>query len=297
MTGIVAAAGSGPAPGSGKVLVLGGTNFDVIVRAKRFPEEHEKVRGNAYTALPGGSAANTALGLARQGCGVRLVSAVGDDALGRLCLDDLRAGGVDTSLVRVDAATRTSMAIVLSSGTGKRMMTFPGADRDAAFDAVTEADVRDVDHVHAVGEPTAPLARVVGLARRSGRSVSVEWNGRDMSALAAGPGLNLMNADEAARLPGAAPDDAAATARRYARQLSGDVILTLGAGGALWAGPSGEVVHEPTRAVDPVDRTGGGDAFDAGVVAGWLFGEPPSVCLRRGLAAALHVITKIGAHP
>ncbi|WP_311765265.1 PfkB family carbohydrate kinase [Streptomyces zingiberis] len=46
-----------------------------------------------------------------------------------------------------------------------------------------------------------------------------------------------------------------------------------------------------------MDRTGGGDAFDAGVIAGWLRGEPPAVCMRRGLDAARHVITKIGAHP
>ncbi|MFF8918807.1 PfkB family carbohydrate kinase [Streptomyces sp. NPDC015032] len=67
--------------------------------------------------------------------------------------------------------------------------------------------------------------------------------------------------------------------------------------GALWAAASGTVVHEPTTTVEPVDRTGGGDAFNAGVIAGRLFGEPPPACLRRGLDAALHVITKIGAHP
>ncbi|MFE7460494.1 carbohydrate kinase family protein [Streptomyces sp. NPDC057554] len=283
--------------GAKRVLVLGGTNFDIIVQAENFPEEHEKMRGDACAARPGGSAANTALGLVRQGCEVRLVSAVGDDALGRLCLDDLLDGGVDTSLVRVDTAKRTSMAIVISSGTGKRMMTFPGADRDPAFGAVTEADVRAVDHVHVVGVPTPRLGHVVALARGVGRTVSVEWNGRDMSGLAKGPGLNLMNADEAARLPGALPGDPAGTARRYAERLSGEVILTQGSGGALWASPSGALVCEPTTAVEPVDRTGGGDAFNAGVVAGWLFGEPPSACMRRGLDAALHVITKIGAHP
>ncbi|MFH9687233.1 carbohydrate kinase family protein [Streptomyces sp. NPDC017413] len=283
--------------GEKRVLVLGGTNFDIIVQAEDFPQEHEKVRGEACAARPGGSAANTALGLARQGCEVRLVSAVGDDALGRLCLDDLRDGGVDTALMRVDTSSRTSMAIVISSGTGKRMMTFAGADRDQAFRAVTELDMAGVDHVHVVGVPTPELGRVVGLARRTGRTVSVEWNGRDMSELAEGPGLNLMNTDEAGRLPHALPGDAAGTALRYAERLSGEVILTQGAEGALWAAPSGALVREPTTAVEPVDRTGGGDAFNAGVIAGWLSGEPPSRCMRRGLDAALHVITKIGAHP
>ncbi|MEU6980500.1 carbohydrate kinase family protein [Streptomyces sp. NPDC046371] len=280
-----------------RVLVAGGTNFDIIVHAGRLPEEHEKLRGGEYSAQPGGSAANTALGLARQGCEVRLVSAVGDDLLGRVCLEDLRAGGVGTGLIHVEPAARTGMAIVLAAGDGKRMMTFPGADRDAAIASVTADDVRGVDHVHLVGEPRPALARLASLAREAGRSVSVEWNGRDMGASLGRGALNFMNADEAARLPDAVPGDPEGTALRYAAALSGHVILTLGPSGALWASPDGRVVTEPTVAVRPVDRTGGGDAFDAGFLAGWLSGEDPASCLRRGLDAALHVITKIGAQP
>ncbi|WP_234425888.1 carbohydrate kinase family protein [Streptomyces kebangsaanensis] len=280
-----------------RVLVVGGTNFDVIAQADRLPVEHEKLRGEACSVAPGGAGANTAAGLAREGCSVRLVSAVGDDAAGVMCLEALRGCGVDTSLVRMEAGSRTSTAVVLSTGGGKRMMTFPGADRGPAFETVTGDDVRGSDHVHVVGEPTPALKRIVDLAHEAGCSVSVEWNGRDMSALAVGAALNFMNADEAARLPRAVPFDTATTARRYAALVSGDVIVTMGPEGALWATAGGKVLHEPTRQVDPVDRTGGGDAFDAGVIAGRLNGDPPKVCMRRGLDAALHVLGRIGAHP
>jgi ribokinase len=284
--------------GQKRVLVVGGTNFDVIARADRLPTEHEKLRGSECRVLPGGAASNTAVGLVRQGCSVRLVSAVGDDTAGSMCLEVLRASGVDTSLVQVQAGARTSMAVVLSSAGGKRMLTFAGADRGLAFDAVTEDDVRGADHAHVVGEPTTALVRVVELAHRVGRSVSVEWNGRDMSTLARRASLNFMNADEAARLPYAdGTSDPAGTARRTAAAVKGDVIVTMGAGGAVWAASDGELFHEPTVPVVPVDRTGGGDAFDAGVVAGWLHGEPPTACMQRGLDAALHVIQKVGAHP
>ncbi|WP_079049301.1 carbohydrate kinase family protein [Streptomyces torulosus] len=280
-----------------RVLVVGGTNFDIIAQSDRVPAEHEKLRGNACTTLPGGAAANTAVGLVHQGCLVRLVSAVGDDTAGAMCLEVLRARGIDTSLVRVQAGARTSMAIVIASPDSKRMLTFQGADRDLAFSAVTEEDVRGSDHVHVVGDPTPALQRVVGLAQQTGCGVSVEWNGRDMSALAPKRSLNFMNADEAARLPLAHGPDVTSTARRYAELVSGDVIVTLGAEGALWATADGELFHQPTVPVEPVDRTGGGDAFDAGVIAGRLKGEPAAACLRRGLDAALQVITKVGAHP
>ncbi|MGW7246264.1 carbohydrate kinase family protein [Streptomyces decoyicus] len=287
----------GRTPAAQRVLVVGSTNFDIIVQTERFPEEHEKLRGGTCWASPGGSAANTALGLAHHGCAVTLVSAVGDDALGRVCLDDLRAGGVDTSLTRIAPATRTGMAIVFSSGAGKRMMTFAGADRDAAIDAVTADEILALDHVHVVGDITPPLTRLVALTLRLGRSVSVEWNGRDMSSLAGPATLNLMNADEMRNLPGAAAHDPAVTAQRYAEALSAEVIVTLGPDGALWASPGRPPLLVPTIPVEPVDRTGGGDAFNAGVIAARLSGAPPTECLRRGLDAAVHVITKRGAHP
>ncbi|WP_246574527.1 carbohydrate kinase family protein [Streptomyces genisteinicus] len=284
--------------GTKRVIVVGGVNFDVIAQAGRLPAEHEKLRGEQCCVLPGGAASNTAVGLVRQGCSVRLVSAVGDDTAGAMCLDVLDGSGVDTSLVRVQAGARTSMAVVVSSGGAKRMLTFAGADRGLAFDALTEEDLRAADHLHVVGEPTPALARVVHLAHRAGRTVSVEWNGRDMSPLARGAALSFMNADEAARLPqsrGASTTDE--TARRIAGLVSGDVIVTRGAEGAVWATAGGELFHEPTVPVEPLDRTGGGDAFDAGVIAGWLAGEEPGACMRRGLDAALHVIKKLGAHP
>ncbi|MFI8091961.1 carbohydrate kinase family protein [Streptomyces sp. NPDC086080] len=74
-----------------RVLVVGGVNFDVIALADRFPAEHEKLRGMECSVLPGGAASNTAVGLVRQGCSVRLVSAVGDDTAGAICLEVLDA--------------------------------------------------------------------------------------------------------------------------------------------------------------------------------------------------------------
>ncbi|MET9494341.1 carbohydrate kinase family protein [Streptomyces sp. NPDC006552] len=280
-----------------RVLVVGATNFDIIIRSERLPGAHEKLRGGDYCAAPGGSAANTAIGLARAGCAVRLVSAVGNDLPGRLCLDELRAGGVDVSLVHTDGAHRTGMAVVFSDSGGKRMMTFAGADRERALASVTVDDMATADHVHLVGEPSASLARLTDLADRAGCTVSVEWNGRDMTPLGPVPALHFMNADEAARLPGAVAGDPQATARQLAVSVGRHVVLTLGARGALWATPEGALFHEGTRELRPVDRTGGGDAFDAGVIAAWLHGASPVTCLRQGLDAASHVIMKIGAHP
>ncbi|MFF0446217.1 PfkB family carbohydrate kinase [Streptomyces sp. NPDC004609] len=55
-----------------RVLILGSVNVDVIARTGRLPAEHAKPRGKECCVLPGGAASNTAVGLVRQGCSVRL---------------------------------------------------------------------------------------------------------------------------------------------------------------------------------------------------------------------------------
>ena len=85
------------------LLVVGDVNPDVILRGA--PRElafgqAEQLAEGADLGL-GGSAAITACGASRLGLSTAIVGAVGDDAAGRLALDELARRGVDTSSVRV----------------------------------------------------------------------------------------------------------------------------------------------------------------------------------------------------
>lgn len=277
-----------------KVLVAGGINFDIIAPVDRMPIEHEKLRCDEYFITVGGSASNTAKRIVKCGLPAHLLSTIGADAFGDTCLQSLAEAGVDVTRVTRTSDRPTGLAIVFSSKDSKRMITFAGPSRDGSYDAMGENDFIEFAHLHITGEPSDAIARLVDRFAGSGRTVSIEWNGRDMSLLGCKSQLNFMNFDELRRIrPNSsdAPDHAAAT---LANELGQSILVTLGEKGALWATSDGDITWQATTPVDPVDRTGGGDAFDAGVIVAFLQGADKASCLRAGLDAAIIAITTKG---
>src|SRR5205085_5916786 len=82
------------------ILVFGSINIDLLVPVPALPRPGETVLGGDYRLLPGGKGANQALAAGRAGAQVMLAGAVGDDAFASLALANLRADGVDLSLLR-----------------------------------------------------------------------------------------------------------------------------------------------------------------------------------------------------
>src|SRR3972149_4963176 len=79
-----------------EVTGLGAMNLDHLYQVERVVVDGEtEVVG--YQQTPGGSAANTVCALARLGAGAGFLGAVGNDAAGRLLMEDLRQAGVDAS--------------------------------------------------------------------------------------------------------------------------------------------------------------------------------------------------------
>ena len=71
------------------------------------------------------------------------------------------------------------------------------------------------------------------------------------------------------------------------------VAVKRGAAGAL-AGRGSERVHVPGFAVEAIDTTGAGDAFDAGFLAGLLAGEDLAACVQRGNACGALTAVHVG---
>ena len=63
----------------GKILVVGSTNTDMVVRSKRFPAPGETILGGEFFMFPGGKGANQAVAAARLGGEVSFITRVGDD--------------------------------------------------------------------------------------------------------------------------------------------------------------------------------------------------------------------------
>lgn len=283
-------------------LVVAGDVMCDVVAALPGPLAHGSDTPAPIGLLGGGSAANVAAWAAAAGAEVALVARVGDDALGHAAVRALRAGGVRT-LVQTDPARATGTCIVLVHPSGERSMV-PDAGANLALELT---DLPAGRHLHLpayalLREGSRAAARgALALARERGMTVSVDpSSAAPLAAVGAeaflewveGVDLLLPNADEARVLSG--EDDAEAAAVALAGSC--EVVVTLGAAGAVWT-DGREVVRVPAEATEVVDTTGAGDAFAAGLLVARLGGAGPAVALGAGCRLAARAVARAGARP
>lgn len=293
----------------GRVVVVGDVVTDVVaVLAGPLATGSDTSATIRFTG--GGQAANTAAWLAALGVPVTLVAAVGADEEGRARLAELRAAGVDCA-VRTAPGHPTGSVVVLASAGERTMITERGANRRLTAGQVTDAlaGAADAGHLHLSAYPlldaaTRDAARgALAAARGRGLTTSVDAASaaplRQVGAAAflswvRDVDLLLVNTDEAAVLAGGA--DPVTQARTLAATVR-HVVVKCGAAGAVWVGPDGAVTEAAAHPVDVVDVTGAGDAFAAGLLAGWLAGAEPVAALAGAGELGGRAVSTIGARP
>ena len=252
------------------------------------------------TTTPGGAPANVTANLARLGVPARLAGWAGADPLADGLLAELAGGGVETVLAR---RGRTPMATVLVHPDGERTLLSDGGDGGLQPGDVQPAWVSGTAVVHLDGYdllrfPDA-LQAAASLARDAGVPVSVD--------VAAATRIRDHGTGAYLQLLGALRADVLFCNAAEADELG------LAGGLPAWA-PALVLVHRgarPTRVltragseevpVEPLaevrDTTGCGDAFAAGVLAGWRAGAPVVEAVRTGHVAAAVVAGVAGAQP
>jgi ribokinase len=288
------------------VVVVGDLMTDVVAWASG-PLAHASDTPAQITTHPGGGGANVAAWLAACGVPTLLVARAGNDIAGRTAVAELQAEGVQTR-VAIDPIRATGTVVVIVEPTGERTMLPDRAANAALAPADLPVDeLRAATHLHLSGytllDPGSRAAGLVALehAREAGISVSVD----PASAApieAAGPrafldwvanaDMLLPNLEEAMALTGARGPEAAAWALASGGR---DVVITLGAGGALWSDGEQVVRAAAAEAPAPVDSTGAGDAFTAGWLAARLDGAEPAEALAAANELAAGTLRDAGA--
>jgi ribokinase len=285
------------------VVVVGGTNFDYSIRGARLPAAGETVEGDIFHEGPGGKGANQAVGVARLGAKVAIVSRVGIDSRGDALERALTEAEVDCRSLSRDLDLPTGVALIAVDRAGeKQILTAPGANQrlgEAEIEAARELIA--FAKVIVVGLEV-PLA-AVGAALRLGKAAGAK------TVLDPAPPVPL--SEELLRLvdvirPNAAEAEALTNVKvqdaRSAAQC-GRVLLARGVGAAIVpAGPAGNLVVTreeqhllPHLRVETVDATGAGDAFIAGLAAALAEGRSLVDAVSVGTAAAAFSTTRLGA--
>jgi 5-dehydro-2-deoxygluconokinase len=269
-----------------------------------------------FEAHLGGSSANIAVALVRQGCRAALLTRVSDDAVGRFCLAQLDAYGVDRTHVRAEGGeARNSLAVVETRAENCQSVIY----RNGAADfAMTTPDVEAVDYTGFSGlvttgtvlaaEPSRSAAfRAFDLARAAGVPLILDldyrpysWPSQAVAAKICGKAAGLCdivvgNDVEFGVLAGH-PDHGLTAARGLIDRGAQIVVYKMGEKGAVTITREGEIVTGiyPIKALKP---TGAGDSFLGTFLAGLADGLPVGPAVLRGSAAAAMVVARVGCAP
>jgi ribokinase len=281
---------------AGDVFVIGSINVDLVVRAGTLPSPGETVTGGTFERHGGGKSANQAVAAARAGAAVRMIGAVGEDELGEEAVAQLAAEGIDVSgVARLDAPTGVALIAVDAAGENQ-IAVASGANAELAAAHVEAALEAATSGVALLGLEVPDAAVLAGARAARGAGLTVVINpaparplGDELLALAP---ILTPNRGEAATLSG--EDDAEAAARALSAQTGAPVVVTVGSDGALLV--SGDAVERvPAPAVEAVDTTGAGDAFNGALAAALAGGAPLPEAVREAVAVAAESVRRPGA--
>ncbi len=305
---------------SGRVVVVGSVNVDLVVRAARLPVPGETVTGGVFERHDGGKGANQAVAAARLGRPTLFVGAVGDDAFGEDARHALAHAGVDTSAVRTIPAASTGVALILVDEHGENLIVVASGangrlDIGTVRDALGRLGPLNGDVVLVSHEiPTATARAALRLGREAGGRTILNpapalGLDRDTFGLAdiITPNRNelaVLSAAETKRTGRRSIGDDPARLARALLETNAEgsgvreaVIVTLGEHGALLvrADAPEAPVQLPVHQVEPIDTTGAGDAFNGALAAALAEGRDLEEAARWAIVAGGLATTKAGA--
>jgi sugar/nucleoside kinase (ribokinase family) len=261
--------------------------------------------------ISGGSAGNTAAGLAMLGAKAGFVGQVASDQLGEVYRHDITSLGIEFTTPALEGSVPTARCLVLVTPDAQRTMnTFLGAAQALTVDALDEEQVRCAAIVYLEGylwDPEAPRAameRAIDVARAAGNKVAftlsdsfcVDRHRDGFNALIDSGRLDILFANEAEIVSLTGKPDFESAVASAAKRVPLLVVTRSEHGAVAVAGEErAQVPAEPVEAV--VDTTGAGDLFAAGFLAGLSQKRSLRDCLRMGAIAAAEVISHYGARP
>lgn len=287
-----------------KVVTMGVHVLDVLVRpVEAIPEGQGATLVEDIRMTAAGTAAGTALTLAKLGARVRTAGAIGTDPTGDLLVQLLNKAGIDTELLvrRVDTSTSATVLPIRPNG-DRPTLHLLGANITYGLDDVPWDAVAEATHLHLGGPEligAEVAARILAHAKEHGVVTSVDLLAPgelgtfdQIEPLLPHVDYLLPNDDQVLGFSG--EEDLLTGARKLVAAGAGLVAVTRGADGALLVSADGtETV--PAFEIDVVDTTGCGDAFSAGFLRGISLDRTARESAVLGCAAAALVAQGLGS--
>jgi ribokinase len=277
------------------IHVIGNAAVDSLIRVDRLPRPGETIVALGASEDLGGKGANQAVAAARCGVNVRLVAAIGDDALAERIRSSLAREGVLTDGVATSRYGTDRCVITVDRNGENTILSLIDAARH--FDPVAETRIESWiapgDLVVMQGNLRPDVTRdCLALARSKGATTVLnpsptyavqdyDWTLVD---------LVLLNRGEAVELAGGEAEEAA---HELCKRVAGAVVLTLGADGAAFFSAD-DTFCVPAPQVNAIDTVGAGDVFCGVLVAANALGRNWKDALAAAVEAASISVTRKG---
>jgi len=295
-----------------EVVGLGALNIDHLYQVDCILEDGETVAKESGL-FPGGSAANTAYGLAKLGVSTGFIGAVGDDAEGKLLRQDFQKVGVDISQIKMKPRAKTGSVLCLSDKLGRRSLyVLPGANNLLTIDDLdlTYINRARILHLSSFADDKQ-LTMLLELMDKLGSSIKISFapgalyaskGFKALTPILARTHVLFINQSEIRQLSG---EDVTTGAEKCLKQGCHIIVVTLGKGAGYKTALAtsyirdieNEYMVEPSNKsiIAALDTTGAGDAFAGGFLYGLLKEKSLEECGHLGDIAARFSTIKIGA--
>lgn len=251
----------------------------------------------------GGGATNAAVTFARQGLRPACICRVGNEESGHDVVRGLRNEGVSTEFVQHDKKARTAYSTILTTKKGERVILVQrGASDHISWEDIPVRKLRTKwIYISSVAGNIGLLRKVMHVAQQ--RNIRVAFNPggtelmkgmRVLSSLLKKVDVLLLNSEEGARLTGMPLSDEDKIFKKLDAAVRGIVVMTRGPKGV--AVSDGKNLWQAGIPKSPiVGRTGAGDAFGSGFIAGLLRKKDIAYAIQLGTANATSVIQHLSA--
>lgn len=311
------------------IITIGGATRDItfltdkgrVVETPENPTEQRllgfeygaKIRSEDVRTNFGSGACNAAASLAKIGLDVAVCTRVGDDDEGRSILENMASRGVDTGLIQKDENKNTGFAfIVINEGGGGERVIF--VHKGAATNLeIREEDIAGAGWVYLsalCGDWEEQLEKILEAVRDNG--IKLVWNPGE-TEIAAGrkklekmleateifivnkdEAIELITGDSNTRIDAEKVDNPAELAKILKSWGPQTVVVTDGKNGACLCSGT-EIFQVPAFIGKQIDTTGAGDAFGAGLLAGYVISGNFDTALKFGILNSAGTVSDYGA--
>ncbi|MCP3927977.1 MAG: ribokinase [Bacteroidetes bacterium] len=288
-----------------KIVVIGSSNVDLIMKMERIPQIGETVTGGKFSQVFGGKGANQAVAAARAGGEVHFISCLGNDAFGPDILENFKKDNIHTEYVFTDLETPTGTALIMIDQQGRNCISVASG----ANYRLTESHIQKALPVIKKASIIVLQCEIHPETLKSILNISDKLGKEVMLNLAPAIPLEdkylnkvswlIVNETEAALLSGEKVNNLSSAmhaASLLLPKVKNGIIVTLGIDGSFVLSKDLQA-RVPVHKVEAVDSTAAGDVYCGSLAVAIVEKKPIREAVRFASAASAISVTRLGAQP